>query len=97
MNLGYAIKHVRGSRFTQKEIAELTGVTNVYVSLVENNKRECSLSWLRKFAEVTGKAVPAIFYLALDSRDKPASCSDLTFDLAKLDMDVSFKRIFDTL
>ena len=97
MNLGMAIKKVRGSRLTQKEIADLTGVTNVYVSLVENNKRECSLSWLRKFAEVTGKSVPAIFYLSMDSGDRPLACSDETFELAKMDMDVSFNRIFDIL
>jgi|GEM_PF-5026137 len=97
MNLGSAIKKVRGSAFTQKQIAELTGVTNVYVSLVENNKRECSLSWLRKFAEVTGKSVPAIFYLAMDPGDRPESCSALSFDIAKLDMDISFKRIFEIL
>jgi len=97
MNLGSAIKKVRGSAFTQKQIAELTGVTNVYVSLVENNKRECSLSWLRKFAEVTGKSVPAIFYLAMDPGDRPAACSELSFDIAKLDMDISFNRIFEIL
>jgi transcriptional regulator with XRE-family HTH domain len=69
MNLGKAIKQIRGKAFTQQEIAYLTDVTNVYVSLVENNKKEPSIKWLRRFSLAVNVAVPVIFYVALDDDD----------------------------
>jgi transcriptional regulator with XRE-family HTH domain len=52
MSIGRTIKFVRASSgLRQKELADQLGVTQNYLSLVENDKREPSLSFLRGFAE----------------------------------------------
>ena len=76
MDLGKAIKRARGKYFTQQEVANITGVTNVYVSLVEKGKRECSLSWLSKFADTVGLSVPVIFYMAMGEEDATVGMED---------------------
>ena len=69
MNLGNAIRKARGNKFSQTEIASLTGVTNVYISMLEKNKRECSLDWLKKFSLTIDVPVPILFFMALDEDD----------------------------
>jgi transcriptional regulator with XRE-family HTH domain len=69
MDLGKAVKKARGKYFTQEEIAQMTGVTNIYVSLVENNKRLPCLNWVIKFGMAVNVPVPVLFYLAMDEYD----------------------------
>lgn len=69
MDLGKALKKARGRHFTQGEIAGLTGVTNIYVSLVECNKRKPCLSWLEKFSLAVNIPVPFLFFMAMDGED----------------------------
>ena len=93
MNLGKAIKSARGSMYTQYDIATLTGVTNVYISLLEGNKRECSMSWLKKFSLLVGIPIPVLFYMAMDEEDTSSYASD-DFNSIKSEMDKYMNSCF---
>jgi transcriptional regulator with XRE-family HTH domain len=69
MNLGIAIQKSRKGKYNQKEIARLTGVTNSYVSMIEHNHKEPSISWLSFFGLVVGVPVPVIFWMAITTED----------------------------
>jgi len=61
MTLGNAIKTVRtASKVKQRELARRAGVTANYVSLVEGDKREPSVSLLKKIAD--SLEVPVSFF-----------------------------------
>lgn len=52
MNLGEKIKELReGKNISQKELAENIGVSDVMVSMYEQNKKKPSLSTMEKIAE----------------------------------------------
>lgn len=62
MNIGKGIRFVRvASGLKQGQVAELLGITQNYLSLLENNKAEPSLALLRKISEVF--CIPAAFLL----------------------------------
>jgi transcriptional regulator with XRE-family HTH domain len=62
MDLARAIKLIRtASGMKQKEIAVKVGVTPNYLSLVENGKREPSISFLKRLAAVLGISVSLFF------------------------------------
>ncbi|HEX5423445.1 MAG TPA: helix-turn-helix transcriptional regulator [Candidatus Acidoferrales bacterium] len=62
MELGKAIKLIRtASGMKQKQIAGSLGVTSNYLSLVENGKREPSVSFLKRLADVLGVPVGLFF------------------------------------
>lgn len=62
MNVGKGIKFVRvASGLKQGEMAGRLGISQNYLSLLENNKAEPSMSLLKKISEVF--CVPAAFLL----------------------------------
>jgi len=62
MNLGQATRIMRtASGLKQSQIADRLGVTANYVSLVENGKREPSVSFLRQLAEIFDIPVGVFF------------------------------------
>ncbi|SRR5437660_708893 len=72
MDLGKAIKLVRtASGRKQGEIAESLGVTANYLSLVENGKREPSVSFLKRLAATLG--VPVGFFFLWEEGESTAS------------------------
>ncbi len=61
MTLGNAIKTVRtASKVRQRDLAKRAGVTANYISLVEGDKREPSISLLKKIAN--SLKVPVSFF-----------------------------------
>jgi len=68
MDLGKAIQKARG-KYSQIEIAKLTGVTNSYVCMLEKNHKEPSLSWLSFFSFVVGTPLPVLFWMAITPED----------------------------
>jgi transcriptional regulator with XRE-family HTH domain len=70
MKIGRGIKKARVKRYTQVELASLTGVTNSYVSLVENGKRGVSMSWLEKVSYVTDVSIPWIVFESMDEKER---------------------------
>lgn len=69
MNLGTAIQKARTGKYNQLEIARLTGVTNSYISMIEHNHKEPSLSWLNFYGLVVGVPVSVIFWMAITPED----------------------------
>ena len=73
MDLGRAIKLIRtASGMKQKDIAVKVGVTPNYLSLVENGKREPSISFLKRLAAVLGIPVSLFFLWEQDGGGPPA-------------------------
>jgi len=71
MSLGKNIKLARfNAGLKQKELAELLGISTNYLSLVENDKREPSISFLKALADEINIPV-GIFFLDIDSDAKP--------------------------
>ncbi len=69
--LGCAIKKIRGDlKITQKELAEKSGLTINYLSLLENGKRGIGLERLSDLAEIFGIPTSLILVLASDAPDK---------------------------
>ena len=63
MNLGKAIKLVRtAAGIRQGALARQMNVTANYLSLIENSKREPSISFLRKLASALGVPVAVFFF-----------------------------------
>lgn len=72
MNLGVTIYRVRKQRgINQGELAELTGLTQAYMSQIEKNRKEPNLSTLRKIGEALSMPLPILFFLSLDESDIP--------------------------
>lgn len=62
MNIGKGIRFVRvASGLRQGEIARRLGISQNYLSLLENNKAEPSMALLKKMSQVFG--IPASFLL----------------------------------
>lgn len=67
MSLGTAIKTARVRRnIKQKVLAVKMGVSKSYLSLIENDKREPSLSFLKKLADELAIPLSMLFVLAND-------------------------------
>jgi transcriptional regulator with XRE-family HTH domain len=63
VNLGKAIKLVRtAAGIRQGALARQVNVTANYLSLIENGKREPSISFLRKLASALGVPVAIFFF-----------------------------------
>ena len=70
MNLGKAIKSARQQRgINQTSLAELSGITQTYLSQIESNQKEPNISTLRLISEQLGLPLPILFFLSLDEED----------------------------
>lgn len=72
MNLGAAIQMVRKNRgIRQDNLAEGCDISASYLSQIENNHKEPSLSVIKVLADYLKIPVPVLFFLALDEEDVP--------------------------
>ena len=72
MNLGDTLSKIRKKKgIAQVDLAKETGITQAYLSGIENNKREPNLSILKKLSETLEVPLPIMFFLALDEKDIP--------------------------
>lgn len=70
MNLGINIRNIRKRRGqTQKEFASLCGISQTYLSKIEGNIKEPSLSTLRIISEKLEIPLPILFFLSLTEED----------------------------
>ncbi|MBK7303006.1 MAG: helix-turn-helix transcriptional regulator [Saprospiraceae bacterium] len=77
MNLGDTLSKIRKKKgIAQVALAKETGITQAYLSGIENNKREPNLSTLKKLSEMLDVPLPIIFFLALDEKDIPVRKMD---------------------
>ncbi|MFK7946886.1 MAG: helix-turn-helix domain-containing protein [Saprospiraceae bacterium] len=73
MNLGKTIKELRKAKnFKQNLFAEECLITQSYLSNIENNKKEPTLSTLDKISNVLNIPLPIIFFLSMDEADVKA-------------------------
>lgn len=83
MNLGRAIKLCRSQReITQSDLATASGLSVSYLSLLEKNKRDPSLSTVQKIAE--GLKIPSsiLFFLAAEKSELVGIDEDLAKNMA---------------
>jgi len=70
MKLGNTIKELRKQkRIPQEFLAEKCGITQAYLSLIENDKKEPNLSTLKVISKALETPLPIIFYLSLSEED----------------------------
>ncbi|RZJ63471.1 MAG: XRE family transcriptional regulator [Flavobacterium sp.] len=70
MDLGTVIRDIRKVKGqTQTEFAITCGITQTYLSQIENNGKEPNLSTLKIIAEHLEVPLPILFFLSLDEDD----------------------------
>lgn len=72
MNLGNVIVMARKKiGLTQEDFAKKCGLSQNYISHIENNKREPNLKTIKQIGMELNIPVPILFFLALDESDIP--------------------------
>ena len=70
MNLGVTIKNIRKQKGqTQSEFASACGISQTYLSQLENNQREPNLSTLKIISNELNVPLPILFFLSLNIDD----------------------------
>lgn len=70
MDIGKTIKDCRVNKgFKQNEFAQKCNLTQAYLSKIESNHKEPTLSVLRTIAQTLGMPLPVLFFLSLTSED----------------------------
>ncbi len=77
MNLGLTIKNIRKQKsINQIDFALKSGITQTYLSQIENNQKEPNLSTLKSISKALNVPLPIIFFLAMDDEDVPENKRD---------------------
>jgi transcriptional regulator with XRE-family HTH domain len=83
MNLGRSVKLCRIQRgMSQSDLAEKTGLSSAYVSLIETNKRDVPFSTISRIAEALRVPVSIIVFLGTDPNELSSLPTDLRQKLA---------------
>lgn len=70
MDLGIVIKKIRKQKGqTQGEFASLCGITQTYLSQIENNAKEPTISTLKIISKNLDMPLPILFFQSLTSED----------------------------
>ena len=70
MNIGKALRICRAARgLSQRDLAQKAGFSTSYISLVEQGKREPSLSGIKKLTEALSLPRDLLILLAIESAD----------------------------
>jgi transcriptional regulator with XRE-family HTH domain len=70
MQVGKNIRRLRKEQgLDQGELANLVGITQPYLSQLENGERDPSMSLLRKICEELDLSLPELFLLSMDEED----------------------------
>lgn len=70
MHLGAAVKDLRQrAGLRQKDLADRIGMTQSYLSQIENDRKDPNLSTLRRISAELGVSVPILFFLSMDEGD----------------------------
>ena len=94
MKLGDTIKRLRKeSSIPQKEFAQRCGITNTYLSLIENNRRPPGPKLLQRIAENLEVPVPIIYFLSIENEDIPDSKKE-SFKILGAPIKAMFEKLF---
>lgn len=78
MKIGDAIKTIRKERnFKQLDFANHIGISQTYLSQIENNLRNPHISILEKIGGKLGIPLPVIMYLSMEEEDVPREKREL--------------------
>lgn len=70
MDIGKVIKEVRKSKgLKQQSFAKMCGITQTYLSQIENNVKEPTISLLKRIAENLNLPLPILYFLSLEKND----------------------------
>lgn len=70
MKIGAVIKAIRTKNgLTQIELAERCGITQTYLSQIENDLKEPNISTLKEISKNLNIPLPILFFLSLDDTD----------------------------
>jgi transcriptional regulator with XRE-family HTH domain len=84
MNLGQAIKMCRIRRnVSQEELARRAGYSDSYISFLEQNARDPTISTLSKIAQALDVPLVILFYLAAEAGELDSLDKTLTADIAR--------------
>ena len=95
MNLGETIKLLRKRNgLNQSQLAELCDITVTYLSLIENGKKEPTLSLLKMIANSLQVPLPILLFSALTEEDIPESRKEF-FNVIKPSIDSMLHNLID--
>ena len=95
MNLGLAVKTLRKNKgLTQGNFCEMVGITQSYLSQVENGNKEPSIDVVKKIADALGTPMPVLFWFTLTEEDVDESKVEV-FKLLKPSVDSLIDAFFN--
>jgi transcriptional regulator with XRE-family HTH domain len=95
MNLGLAVKTLRKNKgLTQGNFCEMVGITQSYLSQVENGNKEPSIDVVKKIADALGTPMPVLFWFTLTEEDVDESKVEV-FKLLKPSVDSLVDAFFN--
>jgi transcriptional regulator with XRE-family HTH domain len=98
MNVGQAIRMCRTRRgVSQTDLAHRVDCSVSYLSMLENNKRDPTLSTLTKIAHGLNVPMGILFFLAADREELGGMDKDLAGDLARTALELLSEPISDQL
>jgi transcriptional regulator with XRE-family HTH domain len=98
MNVGQAIKMCRTRRgVSQTDLAHRVECSVSYLSMLENNKRDPTLSTLTKIAHGLNVPIGILFFLAADREELAGMDKELAGDLARTALELLSEPLSDQL
>lgn len=95
MRIGSIIKTERKNRgLSQKQLADHCSITVTYLSLIENDKKEPTVSLLRTLAENLHLPLPILLFMSLDDEDIPESKKEF-FNIVKPSIDSMLQNLIE--
>ncbi len=95
MNLGEIIKALRKQKaLNQVQLSESCGITVTYLSLIENGKKEPTLSLLKTIANSLQVPLPILLFYALTEEDIPESRKEF-FNVIKPSIDSMLHNLIE--
>lgn len=89
MNLGGAIQMCRSRRqLSQSELARRAGCSVSYLSMLENSKRDPTMSTVQRIADGLRLPIEILFFLAADKNTISGMSADLAGRLAMTALDL---------
>lgn len=95
MNIGISIKTIRKNKgLNQAQLADICGITVTYLSLIENDKKDPTLSLLRTIANSLNIPLPILLFMSLEDNDIADSKKEL-FGMIKPSIDSILQNLID--
>lgn len=96
MLLGSAVKKLREDRcpqYTAKTFAKKVGISNVYLSQLEHNRKKPNIEVLERIADLIGVTLPVLFWFSVEESDVPEAKRPY-FKTLKGPVDAMIKEMF---